>query len=268
MQDKTNTLIKVPKPNEEGVVKITGNSERSVASARTQIALLVLAKRELLSITHFVSIPIYTDNIKTNFLKFKNEILKAPPTRGIDETIFQKVEKLHLTIVTLVLLDDKELNDAKALLSEFQTSLQKIFGGKSPTIIVKGVEIMNDDPSDVNVLYGQVALENSSEMFQLQEAFDKVLENFYRRGLLRKQYDGVKLHVTLMNSLFRKSDGFTQQKSDAKVPKNRLSFDASSILENYNNYFFGKIVLDKIHLSIRFTTGENQYYEPAAIIRI
>ena len=38
--------------------------------------------------------------------------------RGIDETIFQKASKLHLTIGTMALMDDKEIDAATKLLYE------------------------------------------------------------------------------------------------------------------------------------------------------
>lgn len=132
--------------------------------------------------SHFVSIPIYSDNIKKNFLKFKDEILQGPSTRGIDPTIFQKVEKFHLTIVTLALLDDKEIEEAKQLLNSCQSNIQKIFSGNKPKIVLKGVEIMNDDPHEVDVLYGKVCLDSREDIDCLQEAADEILETFYRNG--------------------------------------------------------------------------------------
>ncbi|EFA04486.1 activating signal cointegrator 1 complex subunit 1 [Tribolium castaneum] len=257
LQDNTSTLIKVPKPGEDPIVKITGHSERSVASARTQIALLLLSRREKLAITHFVSIPIYSDNIRDNFRKFKDDILKGPATRGVDETIFQKVEKFHLTIVTLALLDEKEIDEAKQMLNKCQSNVQKIFAGRRPKIVLKGVEIMNDDPHEVDVLYGKVCLDSREDVDCLQEAADEILDVFYRNGLVRKQYDNVKLHVTLMNSIFRKNED-----------NRRESFDASFILDKYKDYYFGKTALEQIHLSVRFTSAQNGYYQSAAVITL
>jgi activating signal cointegrator complex subunit 1 len=83
---------------------------------------------------------------------------------------------------------------------------------------------------------------------------------------VRKQFDSVKLHVTLMNSLFRKSDGL--QKSKDSETKKRESFDASFILDKYKDYYFGKTVLDNIHLSIRFTSTQTGYYQSVATINL
>ncbi|KAL3280686.1 hypothetical protein HHI36_003923 [Cryptolaemus montrouzieri] len=114
LQDMTQTLIKVPRLHEVGMpVKITGHSERSVSSARNQITFLILAKREKLPSTHFISIPVRSNDISTNFEKFKKEILNDAATRGIDESIFQNSNKLHITIEMLTLLDDLEVQHAK-----------------------------------------------------------------------------------------------------------------------------------------------------------
>lgn len=45
-------------------------------------------------------------------------MLNGPPLRGIDETIFQKPEKFHLTVATLVLLDEVEKDVAIQTLQE------------------------------------------------------------------------------------------------------------------------------------------------------
>ena len=37
-----------------------------------------------------------------------------------------------------------------------------------------------------------------------QEAANKVVERFVASGLMKQEYDRVKLHCTLINSLFRK----------------------------------------------------------------
>lgn len=43
--------------------------------------------------------------------------------RGIDESIFQSPEKLHLTIATFVLLDDFEVENATKILNDCKTDI-------------------------------------------------------------------------------------------------------------------------------------------------
>lgn len=83
-------------------------------AARTRIDLLIETSRSKLEFTHFISIPGNTDEIKENFKKFKENVLKTSGfgVRGINEDIFQKSEKLHLTIIMLVLLDEEDRKKA------------------------------------------------------------------------------------------------------------------------------------------------------------
>lgn len=63
-----------------------------------------------------------------------------------------------------------------------------------------------------------------------------------------------------MNSLFRKN----QESENNK----RETFDASYILDKYRDYYFGKTALEQIHLSVRFTSAQNGYYQSAAVIHL
>nr|CAI5854510.1 unnamed protein product [Callosobruchus analis] len=256
LQRSTNTLIKVPRLNEKGEVKVTGDTERSVASARTQISMIVMQRKDKIPFTHFVSIPVNSEGIKAQFIAFKDEILKDPP-RGVTESIFQTPNKLHLTICTLTLLDEEEIATAKKVLNDCNTEfISKLFEkNKTYRIIVEGVEIMNDDPSEVNVLYGKVHMSNNEETSKMQEISDRIADYYYKSGLARRQYDRVKLHATLMNTTFR------------NVEEKRENFDATNIMKNYATYHFGSIPFQGIHLSIRYT-GKDDYYEHAIIINV
>ncbi|CAH0550622.1 unnamed protein product [Brassicogethes aeneus] len=257
LEEKSRCQIKIPKINEKGDVKIMGNNERSVASARNQISMIVLNKREKMPATHFLSIPVMNSEIQQNFEKFKNEVLNLPPTRGVNESIFQNPKKLHLTITTFSLLDETEISEMIQSLKVCQNDIiYKLFPkNQKYNITVKGLEIMNDDPSEVHVLYGKVQLDETQKFQQLS---NDIVHYFYRKGLIKKQYESVKLHVTLMNSIFNKENENSK----------RNTFDATDILKNYDNYYFGRAVFDSVQLSVRFTSSENGFYESAFTVPI
>jgi activating signal cointegrator complex subunit 1 len=52
-------------------------------------------------------------------------VLLLVQDRGIDRTIFQKPEKLHLTVGTLALLNNQEIQQALQILEECKSSLIK-----------------------------------------------------------------------------------------------------------------------------------------------
>ena len=92
-------------------------------------------------------------------------------------------------------------------------------------IEIKGIEIMNDDPDRVDVLYARI-IDDSGRLQRLSDALVSSLE---AEGLLDRQYDHVKLHATLMNSVFASKDD-DQQKG------NRQTFRAKPILEVHSKF--------------------------------
>lgn len=61
-----------------------------------------------------MSIPLNIDEIIKNFNSFKSDVIQkfGGVVTGIDEIIFQKPNKLHLTIGMLTLLDEEERKQA------------------------------------------------------------------------------------------------------------------------------------------------------------
>ena len=96
---------------------------------------------------------------------------------------------------------------------------------------------------------------------RLQVLADRLSESFIEEGLSEKQYDRVKLHCTLMNTLFRRSD-------DGQRKQERTSFDASRILTKYQDFEFGNLTLDAIHLSKRGSFSDSGYYFSTDRIKI
>jgi activating signal cointegrator complex subunit 1 len=69
--------------------------------------MIVTAARSKHQFTHFLSIA-FTKEVCENFLKFQHTILNDPEINGIDKSLFQVPQKLHLTISTLALLDNED----------------------------------------------------------------------------------------------------------------------------------------------------------------
>jgi len=261
LQKNTSTVIKVPRMNEKGDVKILGDTERKVASARTQIAIIVAQRKDRMPPTHFISIPIYSKSICENLTKFKESVLENPP-RGVIQSIFQKPAKVHLTLVVMTLLDKEEINLAKKSLENcYNEYISTLFEkNQKHKVTVRGLEIMNDDPSNVYVLYAKVQMQNPELATKLQQMADKISSYFCQAGLAKKEYDRVKLHMTVMNVSFRESN------------EEKMSFDAQGILEKFKDYNFGEFELKQLDLCIRGTTksenGEAKYYDTALTVSL
>lgn len=68
---------------------------------------------------------------------------------------------------------------------------------------------------------------------------------------MQRQYDRVKLHVTLINTRFANGDETGNDKT----------FDARAVLDKYVDYEFGSQIVSEIHLSMRYTTSTDGFYE-------
>lgn len=120
-----------------------------------------------------------------------------------------------------------------------------------------------------NVLYANAQIINETEEFNLQDVANKISDFFYEKGLVRQYQDKVKLHVTLMNTKYRKSE--SEPNSPAKKKKHwfekRKTFDASSIMQRYKDFYFGEVAFDSIHLSLISSKGDDGFYMPISVIK-
>ncbi|XP_074815067.1 activating signal cointegrator 1 complex subunit 1 isoform X3 [Natator depressus] len=263
LETETRTSISIPKPGMEGQIVITGQQRSGVISARTRIDVLVESFRKKQPFTHFLSFALNQPAIQEKFLQFKEEVLeKCSKDHGVNSSLFQNPAKLHLTIGTLVLLNEQEIQKACELLQRSKEDfINKTVGGKSLTVEVAGIEYMNDDPAMIDVLYAKVRMKDGSDKLQL--IADRLMEQFVTSGLMMKEWDRVKLHATIMNTLFRK-DPNVEEKNNATTGKSSLkereTFDGRNILKIFENFCFGELQLNSVHLSQRFSTDSSGYY--------
>lgn len=198
--------------------------------------------------THFLSISFATAEIKDNFLKFKNEVLNDQDLTDIDELLFQRPEKLHLTLLMLALHDDQDKLRAQECLQNCRDVI-----GDDLQVKLAGIKSMNDNSSAVNVLYARVDSE------RLQDIGNKLAKRFEDEQLVEKA-DDVKLHVTLMNTTFKERA--------TRKRKRRKGFNARLLLEKYQDYYFGSLRVNEIHLSQLSGKAANGYYFAESILKL
>lgn len=61
----------MPNKGESDRIKILGATENVVIECKNQINIILTSARNILPFTHFISIPVCSNEIKENFLKFK-----------------------------------------------------------------------------------------------------------------------------------------------------------------------------------------------------
>ncbi|XP_072312561.1 activating signal cointegrator 1 complex subunit 1 [Eucyclogobius newberryi] len=267
LEHDTKTNISIPKQGVEGQIVITGAHKSAVSSAVTRVELLVDSFRRKQPFTHFLSFPLNEPQIQDSFLKFKDQVLeKCSQDRGVEASVFQNPSKLHLTVGTLALLNELEVKRVCEQLQQCQDFIREITGGRPLRLEVKGVEYMNDDPGTVDVLYAKVDAKDGSD--KLQALADRLVEHFVSLGLMVREWDRVKLHGTVMNTLFRKDSAAKGSGSSGGKPVNtREAFDARNILKTFGSYRFGELDLNTVLLSQRYSSDCTGYYSTAGQIR-
>ncbi|XP_072936799.1 activating signal cointegrator 1 complex subunit 1 isoform X2 [Epargyreus clarus] len=268
----TKTEIKIPRMGENKDIVVLGASPANIKAARRRINIIVMAARMKYRPTHFLSIPMNHPDVMRSFEKFKALVLKECSGRGLEESLFIRPQKLHLTLGVTCLMDNEERLHACKLLTEAKTSiiLPLIKDYLPLKIRMKGLSYMNDDPKEIDVLYGRVQ-EDTAPPGLLQRVADSLVQYFAKAGFMdNNDYgrDNVKLHVTLLNSKYRgrqrdTGDDETQSRS---ARKSRETFDGSQILQKFSDYDFGVMELTDIHLSQRKTMGTDGYYKSTCIM--
>ncbi|CAG4998640.1 unnamed protein product [Parnassius apollo] len=271
IEKDTKTNIKIPKQGEAGDIAIFGPSALNVKAACRRINIIVMSARMKQKPTHFLSIPLNHSSIIERFENFKQNVLQECSTKGIDESLFIRSCKLHLTIGVMCLMDNEERLHASKLLSEAKENiLMPVLKDYLPLKIrLKGLSYMNDDPKSIDVLYSCVEDDGPSGM--IQKITDGLVDHFYKAGFMDREFgrDNVKLHVTLMNSKYRnKSSLDTDDDRTSNKRSIRETFDGSDILSKFSNYDFGVTEINNIHLSQRKTMGSDGYYQPTFVISL
>ncbi|XP_029933175.1 activating signal cointegrator 1 complex subunit 1 [Myripristis murdjan] len=266
LEADTKTSISIPKPGVEGQIVITGSHRAAVSSAVTRLEVLVEGFRRKQPFTHFLSFPLNDPQVQEGFLSFKDKVLEqCSQDHGVEASIFQNPAKLHLTVGTLALLNEMEVTKACEHLRECQNVIKDITEGKPLPLEVTGIEYMNDDPAMVDVLYAKVSVKDRSD--KLQVIADRLVEHFVSAGLMVREWDKVKLHGTVMNTLFRKDSSVEDTGGPGRQTiKEREAFDARNILKNFGAYHFGEFELNTVQLSQRYATDCTGYYTSAGSI--
>ncbi|OXU19013.1 hypothetical protein TSAR_015622 [Trichomalopsis sarcophagae] len=254
---ETKTIIRVSKKKKH--VVIIGSIQKRIIHAKRRIDNLIQSSNNKLSFTHFISIPTNVSEVQQHFLKFKEDVLINcdKEATGIDKDMFQKPEKLHLTICMLHLLEDTDQRKAiRALNACKKEIIDPILQEKGPlTIEFRGLKCMERNSTKAKVLYAKV----QEETGQLQKIADQISKYFVQQGFSRKEHDNVTLHMTVINTFYLK------KKKQKFMHKN---FDATQILKDHENTYFGKINLSTFHLSQLTAKSADGYFEATAKIEL
>lgn len=267
IETETKTVVKVPRPGStDGNIEVFGSNRASVADARRRIELLVIGTRHKQKFTHFISVPAaHQSTIRDRYRQFKQDILGGQSIFGLEEVMFYDEKKLHLTIGMMALMDNHDRMKAGKLLRDSKDTIVQPIVDRYGAIDVRvvGLDYMNDDPAEVNVLYGRI------ESDGLQMIADQLVDIFVGAGLMKKRdQEHVKLHMTLINSRYRAEQLEGAAGGDEQQRTKRVSFDARPILQKYSQFEFGRLTLKELHLSRLHTVDGDGYYCATDVVKI
>lgn len=145
------------KPN----LKIVADSQDTIEKAKQSITDLVSSTRSRLPPTHFICLPVQNAVAIESYKSFKSKVLENstenPLYKDIDEDLFTSEFKLHFTLATLLLADQKEIELASQILETFRESETGKFLSTEPLhITIRGLKIMQETPRYSHVLYATV----------------------------------------------------------------------------------------------------------------
>ena len=250
LENEAGTLINVPRPHEKkDHITVKYKNESSFSSLEIRIESIVSSAKKRERPTHFVSIPVASSGITESLGKFQE--LCGPK---IHPHKVQFPSKLHLTIGVLKLFSENEVKQACDVMKEFAPRIPYILCGKPLRGSLRNLEIMNDDPESVNVLYAELLLLDESD--RLQNLADQCLEFFVEKGLMdyeqNRNSKNVKLHCTLINTRWNSSGPRT--------------IDASELLsEDFELQNFGDCVLEKLDLNEMTTDRDRKYVSVSSV---
>lgn len=162
LEQKFVCKLKIPQHGvSSSYIEISAKCERQILAVADRIECIVSDARRKSRPNYFVCLPCTTPHILKSYAKFKEDVLakaEADTTDayfGVDEDLFIKETKLHLTLAVLLLVDQREVALASQLLADF--GKQKIVNEKPFKLSIRGLNCMNDEPKSAYVLYATVS---------------------------------------------------------------------------------------------------------------
>ncbi|ENN72522.1 hypothetical protein YQE_10862, partial [Dendroctonus ponderosae] len=245
----------------DDTIVVENDDKASLAKALGRLHSTVTQLRLKSAPLQFTCIPCTHPTIQKSFLYLRSQLLSMQDEiPGLDASIFMSHLKLHVTIDVYSLFDEVERAEAVKALEEYRPTLEELLQRTGPMSLDIGtLDCMNSNLKNVNVLYANARFRDESPQVTLQAVVDGIAEHFYQRGLARKDPRSIKLHMTVLNSKYRKS---------CKGKWTRHGVDATKILERFKDFHFGQCSFDAVHLSHMSLRGSDGFYEPLAVMRL
>ncbi|KAL7292943.1 hypothetical protein TKK_0013396 [Trichogramma kaykai] len=206
--------------------------------------------------THFISIPLNEQSLQWRMQDFQSDAIAycAVDSPSLSY-LFQKPEKLHLTVCMLSVPEER-LQEA---LDAFNHCKEKIImpllnNNPAPVLDLKGIGTFPTNAKRARVVHINV-VDNTKTIDKLMKA---VSDYFLDLGLTRKDKVYSKMHLTVMNA------SFTSRRSK----KRHYVFDARRIVQRYKDINWGSVHISMLHFSSLKEKGPDGYFHALAHMNI
>jgi hypothetical protein len=210
---------------------------------------LTRAKSFNIKWTHFISIPLYLN--KEFIEKFEYFKSKITEENDINIDLFQKSNRLHMTLCLLKIDNKKDIQLLDKVMKELDESIKKILDGGALYIDFDQLEIMGT-PHKSRVLYTKPSITTSDKY---KDIVDLLINKLIESNLMTEEmksgshiyfsqmsqrYENEKPHVTLLNSTFlrRKDNSITN-----------TYFNGLKLIKRMNNFSFGVHKIEELHVN-------------------
>ncbi|XP_033229029.1 uncharacterized protein LOC117180650 [Belonocnema kinseyi] len=188
---------------------------------------------------------------------------------GLNEDFFEMETKLQIRITGLWLEDHITKEQAVLALYACDEEIIRPFIEKSGpfTTKISGIECEQPNITRAKQLYAKIV----DEKGHLLALSQKIVVYFVERGLIKRDTWNkiIKLRMELINTnfLMRKVKDQDDPKME-NIVYHETKFDATKILQEFKDAYFGKITLSSINLSIRGDTDTQNGYKSAVEINL
>ncbi|CAI2347215.1 unnamed protein product [Caenorhabditis sp. 36 PRJEB53466] len=258
LESDTQCHVKTPRREENTPCEITSlASLECVQRCLDRIEIFLDDARKTSRPTHFIAFPCDQHEVQENFEIFKQMVVESEhfDVSCKNPLLFTKTARLHLTLAVARTFDDTDLQKTREVFTILQNEIKANLKSEPMIADIQGIDMMNDDPSEVSVIYAKVGGAT------IQGVANYVKKRLTEHGIAisEGEEDGVKLHMTLMNGRY------VAQAENRK----RYTFDATKVLEDLKNSYFGTFQLNEICLCpLNSSTSSDKFYEKLATIQI
>jgi len=243
--------IYIPDSETDEDIVVKGYDEEGLQHARDLIFKIVeeVQSKETNKATHFLSYPLMDPDFLSKVENMYGDWMEMSNDKDFLSSILMPPKCIHLTIGTMCLRNEKEIQKAKELMRSLSSQVYDMFNTHSALLKIKGLALMKGTIKNARVIYAEIQKEQSYSV--VQDVCRFLLTKFREAGFIVRESEEEKevlLHATLLNTIYYKN-------------KLKNTYDATEIFERYGHTNFGNVLLRNISLCVIGTKNAEKGYQ-------